>query len=244
MRIINLIIPNSCKISILHLKNCIFTLLLPELLEVLRYHKHARVSLPGGEHDKYTKLYDDDEKENEATTRTNFFGEENVAVVSVVMACQAGGSRRKEKEEVVNVEKSRRNLKRRCIDSNRRLSYSPLISRARPDWIDIRRYCPAIPPPPFTPSALYAHKSAPLLREVSTLAAPYFFSSSYVHTLSSLGGKRMRADVWAVWSLDGGRCLQKCRERTVICVATLIPEDRNLEIQRKKSLNSESVRTS
>lgn len=98
-------------------------------------------------------LYGDDEKENGAATRTNFFGEENVAtVVLVVMACQAGGSRRKEKEEVVNVEKPRRNLKRRCIDSNRRLSYSAAADlQGTSRLVDIRRYCPAIPPPPFTP---------------------------------------------------------------------------------------------
>lgn len=113
--------------SILHLKDCIVT---PLLHDNWNFRKSfattsTRESLPGGEHDKYTMLYGDDERENEATTHTSFFGEENVAmVVSVVMACQAGGSRRKEKEEVVNGEKPRRNPKRRCIDSNRRLSYS------------------------------------------------------------------------------------------------------------------------
>lgn len=119
----------------------------------------------------------------------------------------------------MNVEKPRRNLKRRCIDSNRRLSYSTAADLQGMSRLDIRRYCPArfhLHPSPRT------HTKALLSsQEVSTLAAPYFFSSSYVHTLSSLGGERMRADVWAVWSLDGGRHLQKCRERTVICVATL-----------------------
>jgi len=164
-------------------------------------------SLPGSDHDKYTMSYDNDKKENEATMRVNFSGEEKRCDDS------GGGSdggvggdgapgrryaeKGEEKEEVVNVEKPRRNLKRRSIDSNRQLSYSTVADlRGMSKLVDVRRYCPPIPPllPPFR-----THTKALLSsREVSTLAAPYFFSSSYVHTLSSLGGERMRADVWAV----------------------------------------------
>ncbi|KYN21824.1 hypothetical protein ALC57_05807 [Trachymyrmex cornetzi] len=46
-----------------------------------------------------------------------------------------------EKEEVVNVEKPRRNLKRRCIDSNRQLSYSTAADlRGMSRLVDVRRY--------------------------------------------------------------------------------------------------------
>jgi len=186
--------------------------------------------------------YSDDEKENEAATRANFFREENDGNSSGSDGGAGGdgapnkrlAEKGEEKEEVVNVEKPRRNLKRRCIDSNRRLSYSTAADlRGTSRLVDVRRYCPAIPPPPFTPSVPYAYKSAPLLsRSVHSRRPLLLLFSSYVHTLSSLGGERMRADVWAVWSLGGGRRLQKCRERTVICVATLalILEDRNLQI--------------
>lgn len=140
----------------------------PSLLQV-------RTSLPGGEHDKYTMSYGNDEKENEATMRANFSGEEK--------RCDDGGGggsdggvggdgapgrryaeKGEEKEEVVNVEKPRRNLKRRCIDSNRQLSYSTAADlRDMSRLVDVRRYRPAIPPPPSTPSVPYAYKSAPLL---------------------------------------------------------------------------------
>lgn len=127
-------------------------------------NKHARVSV--------STMYGNDGKENEATTRANLFGEENVGDGGGD-GSDGGGvgapSRRlaekgEKKEEVVNVEKPRRNPKRRCIDSNRRLSYSTAADlRGTSSLVDVRRYCPAIPPPPFTPAVPYAHKSAPLL---------------------------------------------------------------------------------
>lgn len=76
-------------------------------------------------------LYGNDGKENEATTRANFFGEENVgdgggdgSDGGVGAPSRRPAEKGEKKEEVVNVEKPRRNPKRRCIDSNRRLSYS------------------------------------------------------------------------------------------------------------------------
>lgn len=110
-------------------------------------------------------------KTKRLTTRANFFGEENVgdgggdgSDGGVGAPSRRLAEKGEKKEEVVNVEKPRRNPKRRCIDSNRRLSYSTAADlRGTSSLVDVRRYCPAIPPPPFTPAVPYAHKSAPLL---------------------------------------------------------------------------------
>lgn len=117
-----------------------------------------------------TTSYGDDEKENSDYACKLLQGGEH---------CDSGGGnddgdgapryrrfaeKGEKKEEVVNVEKPRRNLKRRCIDSNRRLSYSTADLQGTSRLVDIRRYCPAILPPPlFTPSVTRAQKcSSPL----------------------------------------------------------------------------------
>lgn len=49
----------------------------------------------------------------------------------------------------------------------------------------------------------------------------------------------MRADVWAVWSLDGGRRLQKCKERTVVYVAALSPDPEDPNARPRRVLNDQ-----
>lgn len=79
--------------------------------------------------------------------------------------CRRLAEKGEKKEEVVNVEKPRRNLKRRCIDSDRRLSYSTAADlQGTSRMVDVRRYRPAIPHlhPSSLPPSRAQKRSSPL----------------------------------------------------------------------------------
>lgn len=134
-------------------------------------------SLPEGE---YTKVRNVIRRKGKRSgyASANFSGEENGdgsdgGVGGDGAPCRRSAEKGEEKEEVVNVEKPRRNPKRRCIDSNRWLSYPaaadlPGTSRLT----DIRRYCPAIPPPPFLTSLRTRTKALLSAREKCPLSPP------------------------------------------------------------------------
>lgn len=124
-----------------------------------------------------------------------------------------GGTREDEvKEEEVNVEKPRRNPRRRCIDSAANSPAYPTTTDFQERSLSVQPLSPATHTRPRDSTTFST--STDFLSSLS-LSLFSISSSSNACVHASAHG-RMRADVWAVYA---GRRLQKCGEWTSLSVA-------------------------
>ena len=127
------------------------------------------------------------------------------------MEGRRGGTREDEvKEEEVNVEKPRRNPRRRCIDS---AANSPAYPTTTTDFQErsLSRCSLSRRPRTHDPEILPPSPPPPTSYPLSLSLSLFSISSSSNACVHASAHGRMRADVWAVYA---GRRLQKCGEWT------------------------------